>query len=457
MTGLTHHLNAMRSFFNTGVTRSADFRKQQLLQLKESILKYEEALNNALYEDLHKNKEEVWITETGMVLSEIATALKELKNWMEPRNVPTNLANLPGKSFLYYEPLGVVLIIAPWNYPFQLLFMPLVGAIAAGNCVVLKPSELASATEKVMGRIIEEAFDPAYILYAPGEGATMIPELMDNFHYDHVFYTGSTAVGKIIYQKAAASLTPVTLELGGKSPCLVTPNASLKVAARRIINIKFSNAGQMCIAPDYVLAHRSIKKEFIRLLKETITKFYGDQPIASYDFGRIINKKHFFRLKALMAEQEIIHGGEHNEEQLFIAPTIIDEPSMDAPVMKEEIFGPLLPVIGYETDEEITSCIRRNENPLAFYIFTGNKKEAERWLREIPFGGGCVNNAATHYLNKHLPFGGRGNSGTGHYHGKFSFETFSHVKGILKTTTWPDIPLAYPSLKGKLGTFKKII
>lgn len=457
MTRLTHHLNAMRRFFNTGITRSAAFRNKQLEQLKSSILKHEKALNEALFQDLHKSKEEVWVTETGMVLSELATALKELKNWMEPRQVPTNLVNFPGKSFLYPEPLGVVLIIAPWNYPFQLLFMPLIGAIAAGNCIVLKPSELAGATEKVMRQIIEEAFDPDFILYTPGEGAAIIPELMDNFRYDHVFYTGNTTVGKIIYQKAAAWLTPVTLELGGKSPCIITLNASLKVAAKRIANIKFSNAGQMCIAPDYILVHRSVKTEFIRLLKETILKFYGKQPIASYDFGRIINQKHFFRLKNLMADQKILHGGEHNEEQLFIAPTIIDDPSMDAPVMNEEIFGPLLPVIGYETDQEITDWILRNENPLALYIFTNNKKEAAHWLEAIPFGGGCVNTAAMHYLNKHLPFGGRGNSGMGSYHGKYSFETFSHIKGILKTTTWPDVPLAYPSLKGKLGTLKKVI
>lgn len=450
-------LAQMRDYFNSGATKTFAFRKQQLESLKESILKHEEELNAALYTDLHKSKEEVWVTESGMVLGEIANTIKELKDWMEPESVSTNLVNLPGKSFIYQEPLGVVLIIAPWNYPFQLLFMPLIGAIAAGNCVVLKPSELASATEKVMGKIVQEAFDPKYILYAPGDGATVTAELMDHFRFDHVFYTGSTAVGKIIYQKAAAQLSPVTLELGGKSPCIVTPNASLKVAARRIVNIKFSNVGQMCIAPDYLLVHNSIKDSFIDLLKQTILKFYGAQPIASYDLGRIINNKHFNRLKGLMEGQNIVHGGEHNEEQLFIAPTIIDSPSMDSPIMQEEIFGPLLPVIGYETDDEILSIIRKNENPLAFYIFSNNKKEAEQWLQAIPFGGGCVNNAAMHYLNKNLPFGGRGNSGIGKYHGKFSFETFSHAKAVLKATSWPDIPVAYPTLKGKLGILKKVI
>lgn len=457
MAGLINHLNAIRSFFNTGATRTIGFRKDQLQRLKESILRHEDALSDALFEDLHKSREEVWITETGMVISEIGACIKSLDEWMTPQPVPTNFVNIPGKSYLLYEPLGVVLIIAPWNYPFQLLFMPLIGAIAAGNCVVLKPSELAPATEKVMGQIISDAFSPDYIRYVPGEGVALIPELMDGFRYDHVFYTGSTTVGKIIYQKAAAHLTPVTLELGGKSPCVVTSNASLKVAAKRIINIKYSNAGQMCITPDYLLVHRSVKQEFIQLLKATILKFYGEHPITSYDYGRIINNKHFHRLKNLMAGQTILHGGEHNEEQLFIAPTLIDDPSLESPLMKEEIFGPLLPVIGYEKEEEARAIIRRNENPLAFYIFTNDKKEADRWLQQVPFGGGGVNTAAMHYLNKNLPFGGRGNSGIGRYHGRFSFETFSHTKGILKARTWPDIPLAYPTLKGKLKTLKKVI
>ncbi|MBO9591970.1 MAG: aldehyde dehydrogenase [Niabella sp.] len=457
MTGLINELNSMRGFFHTGATRPVAFRKKQLQQLKESILRHEEALSNALFQDLHKSKEEVWITETGMVISEIDASIRSLDEWMAPQPVATNLVNIPGKSSILYEPLGLVLIIAPWNYPFQLLFMPLIGAIAAGNCVVLKPSELAAATEKVMGQIISEAFPANYVLYVPGEGVTLIPRLMDDFRYDHVFYTGSTMVGKIIYQKAAAQLTPVTLELGGKSPCVVTANATLKTAAKRIINIKFSNAGQMCITPDYLLVHHTVKAPLIQHLKTTILKFYGQQPISSYDYGRIINNKHFHRLKQLMSEQTILHGGEHNEEQLFIAPTLIDAPSMDAPIMKEEIFGPLLPVIGYETEEEAQALIRQNENPLAFYVFTNDKKEADRWLQQVPFGGGCVNTAAMHYLNKNLPFGGRGNSGIGRYHGRFSFETFSHAKGILKARNWPDIPLAYPSLKGKLKTLKRVI
>ncbi|WP_018629713.1 aldehyde dehydrogenase family protein [Niabella aurantiaca] len=457
MAGLTHHLNAIRSFFNTGATRSVDFRKKQLQLLKESILKHEDALSTALFNDLHKSPEEVWITETGMVLSEINTCIQSLDEWMAPQPVPTNFVNIPGKSYLLPEPLGVVLIIAPWNYPFQLLFMPLVGAIAAGNCAVLKPSELTTATEKIMGQIITEALAPNYVLYAPGEGAALIPDLMDHFRYDHVFYTGSTAVGKIIYQKAAAQLTPVTLELGGKSPCVVTANASLKVAAKRIINIKFSNAGQMCITPDYLLVHHSVKEALIQQLKAIILKFYGPHPITSYDYGRIVNNKHFHRLRNLMEGQTILHGGEHNEEQLYIAPTLINAPSVEAAIMKEEIFGPLLPVIGYQNDAEALAWIRKNENPLALYIFTNDKKEADQWLQQVPFGGGCINTAAMHYLNKNLPFGGRGNSGIGRYHGRFSFETFSHIKGILKARTWPDIPLAYPTLKGKLKTLKKVI
>lgn len=457
MSAIHTNLQLMRHFFESGATQSYSFRKGQLQKLKEVILKYEEPLNDALYEDLRKSKEEVWLTETGMVLSEIDFFLKHLEDFMKPKKVSTNLINLPGKSYIMPEPLGVVLIIGPWNYPFQLLLMPLAGAIAAGNCVIVKPSEFAPATEKIMGQIIAETFDIKYISYVAGDGAAVIPEMMNNFTFDHVFYTGSTVVGKKIYQMAANRLVPVTLELGGKSPCVITENANLKVSAKRIASIKFSNAGQMCIAPDYVLVHQSVKEKFIIELKDAVQKFYGHHPVESYDFGRIINQKQFERLMHYLPGANIIYGGTHNEELLYISPTIIEPASAESPIMKEEIFGPILPVITYNTNREAIDIIQQNANPLAFYVFTDNKKEADDWLQKIPSGNAAVNTAAVFYMNKNLPFGGRGNSGMGRYHGRFSFDTFSHQKAVLKRPAWPDFAVAYPSYKGKLGILKKIL
>lgn len=457
MSNIIASLQYMRDHFEEGSTQAYDFRIAQLEQLKSIILKYEEALNDALYKDLRKNKEEIWVTETGIVISEINYFIKKLKGWMRPQKVSTSLINLPGKSYIMPEPLGVVLIIGPWNYPFQLLFMPLIGAIAAGNCVVLKPSEFAVATENVMQRIVEEAFDPKYVKYITGDGATVVPEMMNNFRFDHVFYTGSTAIGKVIYQMAAAKLVPVTLELGGKSPCIVTENANLKVAAKRIVSTKFSNAGQMCIAPDYLLVQQNIKEKFVEIIKDTIEEFYNVNPLDSYDFGRIINPKQFKRLRGYLDNADIIYGGEHNEDILYISPTMINSPSMDDAIMKDEIFGPILPVISYSDQQNALNIIKQNPDPLAFYVFTQNKDEADSWLQKVPSGGACVNAAAMHYLNKNLAFGGRGNSGTGRYHGKFSFDTFSHQKSVLKKTAWPDLALAYPSFKGKLSILKRIL
>jgi len=450
-------LNKMREYFLSGATRPIAFRKQQLKQLRQSILQYEGALNEALYKDLKKSKEEVWFSETGLVLSEINYFLKQIDDLAAPRRVSTNLINMPGKSYVMYEPLGVVLIIAPWNYPFQLLFLPLIGAIAAGNCIVLKPSEITTATEAVMQQIIAETFEPYYVSYVTGEGAAVIPEMMQQFKFDHVFYTGGTAVGKIIYRLAAEQLTPVTLELGGKSPCVVTPNADLKLAARRIALAKFSNAGQMCITPDYLLPHQSVKDTLVALLKETINKFYGEQPVESYDYGRIVSKKQFSRLMQYLHQGKVLAGGTHNEELLYIAPTLLEVTDTSLPIMQEEIFGPILPILTYNDDNEALQIIRQNPDPLAFYVFTNNKVEADDWLQQVPSGGACVNTVARHYLNKSLPFGGRGNSGIGRYHGAYSFETFSHQKAVLKAATWPDPTFAYPPYQGKIAIFKKLI
>jgi aldehyde dehydrogenase (NAD+) len=451
------HLNAMRTHFASGITRSYAFRKQQLLALKKAIIAHEEEIYSALYADLKKSPEECWVTENGFVLSELDHTISWLSAWMEPEHKSTNLLNLPSKSRVMKEPLGVVLIIGPWNYPFQLLFTPLIGAIAAGNCVVLKPSEFAPATEAVMQKIIEAIFPNEYILYVPGDGATVIPAMMNHFTFDHVFYTGSTAVGKIIYKMAAERLVPVTLELGGKSPCVVTENAHIKVAANRIVVTKFSNAGQMCIAPDYILVHASVKEDLIAAMKKKIVQFFSDQPQNSHEFGKIINEKQFNRLVGYLKEGNIVHGGDHDIQHLFIAPTLMESVSLDSSIMTDEIFGPILPVITYQTEEEALSIIQRNPNPLAFYIFSNQQKEAERWLNQVPSGAACINNASWHATNHHLPFGGRGFSGTGRYHGKYSFDTFSHEKAVLQTPTWFDPSMKYPPFKGKLKLFKKFI
>ena len=450
-------LEAMHSYFATGATRDYSFRKQQLQRLKEALYAHEQDLYDALFKDLKKNKEESWVTELGFVMTELNNAIKKLKGWMKPERVATNLLNQPGKSYILYEPLGVVLVIGTWNYPLQLLLNPVVGAIAAGNCVVLKPSEFAPATANVIQKIVDDTFDKRYILQVQGEGAIIIPEMMNAFRFDHVFYTGSTVVGNAIYKMAAEKLVPVTLELGGKSPCIVEADANIEVSARRIALTKFSNAGQMCVAPDYLLVHQSIRDKFLNELKKTIEQFYAAEDVRDYHFGKIVNERQFHRLKAYLQEGDAIYGGRHDVERLHMEPTILANVSPDAKVMQEEIFGPLLPVITWSRDEEVYDIICRNNNPLALYVFTSSDRKAEQWTRTIPFGGGCINNASWHLTNHNLPFGGRGNSGIGSYHGRFSFETFSHRKGIMKTPTWFDPAVKYPPFKGKLNLFKKII
>lgn len=450
-------LSAMRSYFETGITRSYAFRRQQLLALKKAVQDKEAAIYAALYSDLKKSKEECWVTENGFFLAELNDTLKHLSRWMEPEPVSTNLLNMPSSSRLQREPLGVVLIIGPWNYPFQLLFTPLLGAIAAGNCVVLKPSEFAPATAAVMQEIVEAVFPKEYILYVPGEGAAVIPEMMNHFVFDHVFYTGSTAVGKIIYKMAAEKLVPVTLELGGKSPCVVESDAAIAIAAKRIVMTKFSNAGQMCVAPDYVLVHASQYEALVHAMQERIRQYFGEKPEESDAYGKMINTKQFDRVVQYIQQGKLLHGGRHNRDLLFIEPTLITGVSPDSSVMRDEIFGPVLPIIPYQTMEEALAVIAKNPNPLAFYVFTSSSAKEKKWLDAVPSGGACVNNASWHLTNPSLPFGGRGFSGMGAYHGKYSFDTFSHRKAVMKTPTWFDPALKYPPLKGKLKIFKWII
>jgi aldehyde dehydrogenase (NAD+) len=454
---LSLSLQRMQVYFSGGPTLSYDFRKEQLKKLKTAILDHEKELLAALYADLKKNAEESWVTEVGFVVAEINHTLKHLHNWMKPKRVHTNLLNFPSKSYIYTEPLGVVLIVGPWNYPLQLLFTPLIGAIAAGNCVVIKPSEMARETAVVMEKIITSAFPREYILCVQGEGAEVIPALLQRFRFQHIFYTGSTAVGKIIYELAAHQLIPVTLELGGKSPCVVEQDAHLSIAARRIAVAKFSNAGQMCVAPDYVLVHMAVKDAFIKKLKEAISAFFSEEPSSSYSYGKIIHQKQLDRLIGYLKQGTVLYGGRYNADQLYIEPTLMEGIPLQSAIMGEEIFGPILPILSFSTFEEAKAIINLNPEPLAFYLFTGNRETEERWIRELPFGGGCINNASWHLTNFHLPFGGRGHSGIGAYHGRFSFDVFSHKKAIMKTPTWFDPAVKYPPFEGKLKLFKKIV
>lgn len=457
MQALIAQLQQQRQFFESGATRPYAFRKQQLLNLKRAVENHEEEIYAALFADLHKSKEECWVTENGFFLAELKDAMANLKQWMEPEAVPTNLLNLPSSSKVMREPLGVVLIIGPWNYPFQLLFTPLMGALAAGNTVVLKPSEFAPATAAVMEKIIHAVFPPEQVLYVPGDGATVIPAMMNQFAFDHVFYTGSTSVGKIIYKMAAENLVPVTLELGGKSPCVVEEDANITIAAKRIAMPKFSNAGQMCVAPDYVLVHESKRVELIEALKKVVPTFYGTDASKEDGYGRIINERQFNRIVQYLSDGTIVYGGKYDAASLYIEPTILDGVSVDSNIMRDEIFGPLLPILSFTTMEEAKAIIAKNPNPLAFYIFTGSKAKEQAWLHAVPAGGACVNTATLHLTNPNLPFGGRGFSGTGAYHGKYSFETFSHKKAVMKTPTWFDPAMKYPPFTGKLKLLKWLI
>ncbi|MEP7279091.1 MAG: aldehyde dehydrogenase [Bacteroidota bacterium] len=447
-------LSAVRQYFNSGATRSYAFRKTQLQKLKQAILANEVAVNTALYQDLKKSPEEVYASEMGLLLAEINLCIKNLHKWMQPVRAGTDLVNLPSSSKIYRDPLGVALIIAPWNYPLQLLLIPLAGAIAGGNCAILKPSELAPATAAVIEKICSEAFPSNYIKVVQGDGATVVPQLMNAIRFDHVFYTGSIAVGKSIYQLAAKDLVPVTLELGGKSPAIVEADANLRIAARRIVLGKFLNVGQTCIAPDYLLVHISVKNELLEQIKSCIGQFYGADAADSYDYGRIINEKRFDKLVSYLKQGTIVYGGQHDKNKLFIAPTLLEDIAPRSTLMTDEIFGPLLPILVFNDTREAMEVVRRNAHPLAFYLFTSSKKKEKEWIDAIPFGGGCINNTDWHFTNHHLPFGGVGKSGMGAYHGKFTFDTFTRQKPVLKTPTWFDPAIKYPSFKGKLKLLK---
>ncbi len=445
----------MRSFYRSGQTLPYAFRKKQLVLLRHAVKEHEAEIAHALFADLKKSKEESYLTETGIVLKEISFALKHLKRWMKEEHAATPAALFYSKSRILHDPFGICLIISPWNYPLQLSLSPLIGAIAAGNCAVVKPSEFSPHTSAVLKKIIASIYPQHYITVTCGSGEKVIPELFEQIKPDYVFYTGSTETGKKIAAMCAGHLIPYTLELGGKSPCVVDKTADIKTAAKRIAWGKFTNAGQTCIAPDYVLVHQDVKEAFVTELKAAVKKMFGPDATASNDYGRMINTKHFNRIKSYLREGTIACGGGTSEEQRYIEPTILFPSTTETTVMQEEIFGPVLPVIAYGSPEEAASVISKNANPLALYVFSESQSVQDFFLR-LPFGGGCINNTLVHVGNVHLPFGGVGNSGQGQYHGRFSFYTFSRPKAIVKTANWIDPSLKYPPYSGKLGIFKRL-
>jgi aldehyde dehydrogenase (NAD+) len=447
-------LTRQRAYFLTGKTKNIDYRIEQLRKLRDLIIENEEAIYEALNTDFRKSRFETYLSENGYMVMEINQFVKKLKKWARPKRLPSNLMNFPSSSFLMHEPYGLTLIIAPWNYPFQLAVGPLVGAIAAGNCSILKPSELTPATSTLIKKLINDNFDERFIHVIEGDASVTQSLLAEKF--DYIFFTGGIHVGKIIAEAAAKHLTPVTLELGGKSPCIVDGSMNMDLAARRIIWGKFINNGQTCVAPDYIYVDRKYREDMLISLKKQIKNAFGDNPEHSPDLARIVNQQHFDRIKALIPESKIYHGGQTNESELYISPTILQDIGWDDDVMQEEIFGPLLPVISYQDMEEMISILKRKEKPLSLYIFSTRKSFIQNVLNELSFGGGTINDTVIHYGNPYVPFGGVGQSGYGAYHGKYSFETFSHTKGIVRKGNWLDMPVRYAPYGSKLKRLKKL-
>lgn len=441
-----------RMYYETGQTREVEFRMKNLKLLQETIRTYEEKIESALWVDLRKSAYESYLTEISIVLQELDEHIRNLWRWASPERVSTPLHLLGSKSRIVYEPLGVVLVIAPWNYPFQLLMTPLIGAIAAGNCVVLKPSPYAPHVAAVISEMIAEIFGPAYVTVV--QGGREANQVLLAEHFDHIFFTGGSELGKVVLKAAAEQLTPVTLELGGKSPCIVGCEANLEVAAKRITWGKFLNAGQTCIAPDYLFVHDEVKTELLERIVFYIRKFYGENPAASPDYPRIVRKEAVVRLLTLMKRGKVICGGEVDVDKLYVAPTVLDNITPDDPIMQQEIFGPLLPVLTFSELEEAVHYINAHDKPLALYYF-GSTHIAEQVIASTSSGGVCVNDTIMHIANGNLPFGGVGKSGMGRYHGYESFLVFSNRRSVLRSTTWWDIPFKFPPYKS-LSLLKKM-
>ena len=432
-----------------------NLRKEKLTKLLNTVIVYENEIIQALYDDFKKPAFETILTETSYVISELKDTIKNLKRWAKPKRVFPSILNFPSTDYIYKEPYGKVLVIAPWNYPFQLTLCPLISAVAAGNRVVAKPSELTPKTSEIINKIISSVFDKNHVEVIEG-GVEESQQLLAQ-RWDYIFFTGSVAVGKIVAKAAAENLTPVTLELGGKNPCIIDETANLKLAAKRIVWGKFINAGQTCIAPDYILIQKNMKSHFISYLKEEITKAYGENPSLSPDYARIINTKNWRRLVNMLDSDKVIFGGQTDSTTCYIAPTLLEKNSLDSVIMQAEIFGPLLPILTFENEAEMDSVISRYEKPLALYVFTEDHAFSKKLIQNYSFGGGCINDTVVHFSNKRLPFGGVGHSGIGAYHGRLSFDLFSHKKSIVKKGNWLDLPMRYAPYRDKLITIKKVL
>lgn len=447
-------LQNQKQFFYQGHTLSASFRKNALKVLRNEIRTREKDIIEAIQKDLGKSEFEVYTNEIGILYHEIQHALKSLSAWMKPVKARLELHLLPGSGKIYFEPFGNTLIIAPWNYPFQLTIAPLIAAISAGNTAILKPSEYSVHTSKIITEIIESIYHSDFVAVVNG-GVEETTDLLKQ-KFDKIFFTGSVAVGKVVMKAASENLTPVTLELGGKSPAIVDKSANLKLAAKRIAWAKFNNAGQTCVAPDYVLVDVKVKDTFLQYMKDALIQFYGTHPAESVHYGRIINKKHFIRIKNLIEKAKVFYGGESDEKQLFIAPTILNGVSIHDNVMEDEIFGPVLPVLSYNTIDEAVDIVRSYTKPLALYIFTKTRSLEKYIIKHLSFGGGGINTALMHVSSSALPFGGVGHSGTGRYHGRWGFEDFSHMKSVLKQPSFFDPGIAYPGSQLSLKIVRKI-
>ncbi len=448
-------INKQHDFFFTHKTKAVSYRIAALKRLKKEINKREQDIHKAVNLDFKKSEFESILSETGIVQKELSLLIKKLAQWSKPERVKSSMLNFPSADYIYKDPYGTVLIIAPWNYPFQLALVPLVGAIAAGNTAVVKPSELTPNTSKIIDEICKAVFDKEYVSVVQG-GVEISQELLSK-RWDYIFFTGSVFVGKIVAKAAAEFLTPVTLELGGKNPCIIDHTAKLKLAAKRLVWAKFLNGGQTCVAPDYILIDNKVKSDFIRHYQNEIKKAYGDNPQESSDYPRIINEKNFSRLEAMLKNENIAAGGKVDKSDLYIEPTIVDQPALNGELMKDEIFGPILPVLGYENEAEIDTIIKTYDKPLSFYVFSTRKAYVKKMLSTYSFGGGVINDAIVYYANPNLPFGGVGNSGIGGYHGKQTFDTFTHNKAVSKRANWLDAPIRYAPYKGKLGQLKAFL
>jgi len=446
-------LQNQRAFFESGRSWDYGFRRKALEKLRAAIRKHEKQIFEALAADLGKGDFEAYTSEIGFVYQEIGHALKHLKRWVRPKRVATSLVSVPAKSYIERVPQGVVLIIAPWNYPFQLLMAPLVAAIAAGNTIIVKPSEISPHTAAVIESVITDAFDPDYIRVTQGDGRQVVPAIFDAVDLDHVFFTGSVEVGRIISTMAAERHTPVTLELGGKSPAIVHNDAAIDQAARRIMYGKTMNSGQVCIAPDYLLVHTDVRRQFVDAAIEALYEFFPNGALEAEHYGSMVNQTHYERVVSYLSQGTVLYGGATDPQRRKIEPTLLADLPEDAPALREEIFGPVLPIITYTTEEELLAELKRRPHPLAFYVFSTSTDFIERSTRAVPFGGGCINDTILQIVSPRLPFGGVRSSGHGSYHGRFGFDAFTHARGMVRSPPRFGLRLRYPPYSSRALAF----